>query len=550
LPAWAPPNLDLSTARARLTPEQAEAAGELLANMKDGFSVTLLDGVTGSGKTEVYFEAIAATLAKGKQALVLMPEIALTNHFIARCEQRFGAKPAEWHSGLSAPLRGRVWRAVAENQAKLVVGARSALFLPFPDLGLIVVDEEHDAGYKQEERVAYQARDMAVLRGSLGQFPVVLSSATPSVESLVNASQGRYRHIKLEQRYKAARLPDIAAIDMRVSPPERGKWLSPVLVEAIAETLARGEQALLFLNRRGYAPVTVCRNCGFKFECPNCSAWLVEHRFRHRLECHHCGKFVPIPKACPNCAAEHSLVPCGPGIERIAEEVAELFPDARRVLLSSDLPPGVSDLRETLREIEEREVDIVIGTQLVAKGHHFPGPALVGVVDADLGLAQADPRAAERTFQLLSQVTGRAGRDAIKGRGLIQSYMQEHPVIAALVSGDRDTFVEREIAARKEATMPPFGRLAALLVSAGSREAAESYAREVARAAPAAAKIHVLGPAEAPLAVIRGRHRYRLLVKAAREADLPAYLRLWLGAVPRPKGDVRLVVDVDPYSFL
>jgi primosomal protein N' (replication factor Y) len=337
---------------------------------------------------------------------------------------------------------------------------------------------------------------------------------------------------------------------MRANPPERGKWLSPVLVDAVAETLARGEQALLFLNRRGYAPVTVCRNCGFKFECPNCSAWLVEHRFRHRLECHHCGKFVPVPETCPKCGAEHSLVPCGPGIERIAEEVAERFPDAHRVLLSSDLTPNISDLRETLREIEEREVDIVIGTQLVAKGHHFPGLALVGVVDADLGLAQADPRAAERTFQLLSQVTGRAGREAIEGRGLIQTYMPEHPVVAALVSGDRDTFLEREIAERRKGMMPPFGRLAALLVSAGSREAAEGYARQVVRAAPAAAKIHVLGPAEAPLAVIRGRYRYRLLVKAAREADLQAYLRLWLGAVTKPKGDVRLVVDVDPYSFL
>jgi primosomal protein N' (replication factor Y) len=424
------------------------------------------------------------------------------------------------------------------------------VFLPFPDLGLIVVDEEHDQGYKQEERAAYQARDMAVLRGSLGRCPVVLSSATPSIESLVNTEQGRYRHIRLATRYKAAALPAIAAIDMRADPPARGRWLSPVLVNAVGETLKRGEQALLFLNRRGYAPVTLCRNCGYKFECPNCSAWLVEHRFRRRLECHHCGKFVPIPETCPHCGAEHSLVPCGPGIERIAEEVAELFPEARRALLSSDLTPGVSELRETLREIEEREVDIVVGTQLVAKGHHFPGLALVGVVDADIGLAHADPRAAERTFQLLSQVTGRAGREAIAGRGLIQTYMPEHPVIEALVSGDRDAFIAREIEARRAAAMPPFGRLAALLVTASSREAAEAHARAVARAAPAAAKIQVLGPAEAPLSVIRGRHRYRLLVKAAREADLQAYLRLWLAAAPRAKGDVRLTVDVDPYSFL
>jgi primosomal protein N' (replication factor Y) len=550
LPDWHAMPLDPSLARAELTPEQEAAARQLLENTGGGFAVTLLDGVTGSGKTEVYFEAIAAALSRGKQVLVLMPEIALTSQFIARCEARFGAKPAEWHSGVSAPQRGRVWRAIAENKAKLVVGARSALFLPFPDLGLIVVDEEHDQSYKQEERVAYQARDMAVVRGHLGGAPVVLSSATPSIESLVNASQGRYRHIRLGTRYKAAGLPDVAAIDMRASPPARGRWLSPVLVEAVAQTLDRGEQALLFLNRRGYAPVTLCRKCGFRFECPNCSAWLVEHRFRKRLECHHCGTFIPVPETCPNCGAEQSLVPCGPGVERIAEEIKELFPDARRVLLSSDLTPSIAELRETLREIEEREVDVVIGTQLVAKGHHFPGLALVGVVDGDLGLAQADPRAAERTFQLLNQVTGRAGRETIPGRGLIQTYMPEHPVMQALVSGDRDAFYAREIEARREAGLPPFGRLASLLVSAGSREAAEAYARVVALAAPPAAKIQVLGPAEAPLSVIRGRHRYRLLVKAAREADLQAYLRLWLGAVSKAKGDVRLVVDVDPYSFL
>ncbi len=624
LPDWHALPLDLSLKRAKLTAEQEDAARKLLADTSGGFTVTLLDGVTGSGKTEVYFEAIAAALARGRQVLVLMPEIALTGQFIARCEERFGARPAEWHSGVSAPLRGRVWRAVAENKAKLVVGARSALFLPFPDLGLIVVDEEHDQSYKQEERVTYQARDMAVVRGHLGQAPVVLSSATPSIESLVNAEQGRYRHIRLAQRFRTrssqespvhvhptrlgpdgvrpkapspsrggmkdvpapktpkpppggeepalgldprvdrrsrsgggpdARLdgtglPEIAAIDMRANPPERGRWLSPVLADAISETLQRGEQALLFLNRRGYAPVTLCRKCGFRFECPNCSAWLVEHRFRRRLECHHCGTFVPIPGTCPKCGAEHSLVPCGPGIERIAEEIAERFPDARRVLLSSDLTPSIGDLRETLREIEDREVDVIIGTQLVAKGHHFPGLALVGVVDGDLGLAQADPRAAERTFQLLNQVTGRAGRDAIPGRGFIQTYMPEHPVMQAIVSGDRDAFYEREIAARREAGLPPFGRLASLLVSGSSREAAETYARAVALAAPAAAKIQVLGPAEAPLSVIRGRHRYRLLVKAAREADLQAYLRLWLSQVPKPKGDVRLIVDVDPYSFL
>ena len=444
-----------------------------------------------------------------------------------------------------------MWRAVAENKAKLVVGARSALFLPFPDLGLIVVDEEHDPSYKQEERVTYQARDMAVLRGSLGGCPVVLSSATPSIESLVNANQDRYRHIRLGRRYKAASLPLLAAIDMRAA-STRARQVAVAGARRCSRRRlwARGEQALLFLNRRGYAPITVCRKCGFKFECPNCSAWLVEHRFRRRLECHHCGKFVPIPEQCPHCGAEHSLVPCGPGIERIAEEIAERFPDARRVLLSSDLTPGIADLRETLREIEEREVDVIVGTQLVAKGHHFPGLALVGVVDADLGLAQADPRAAERTFQLLHQVTGRAGREAIPGRGLIQTYMPEHPVMRRSGLGrSRRVLCARDRGAAQidHAAVRPARRAAC---HGERRDAVETYARAVARAAPPAAKIEVLGPAEAPLSVIRGRHRYRLLVKATREADLQAYLRLWLDAVPKTKGDVRLAVDIDPYSFL
>ncbi|WP_246810147.1 primosomal protein N' [Methyloligella sp. GL2] len=546
---WQAP-FDLAREHAPLSDAQDEAAKALLAQTGNGFSVSLLDGVTGSGKTEVYFEAIAKTLEQGKQALVLMPEIALTTQFIARCEARFGAKPAEWHSGMTSNMRGRVWRAIAQGDAKFVVAARSGLFLPFPDLGLIVVDEEHDQGYKQEDRVTYQARDMAVVRGNLGKIPVILSSATPSIESVVNAEAGRYAHIRLKSRYNAAQLPEIEPIDMRATPPERGRWLSPPLVEALAETLERGEQSLLFLNRRGYAPLTLCRNCGYRFECPNCSAWLVEHRFRRRLECHHCGTFIPIPDECPQCGAEDSLTPCGPGVERIDEEIATRFPEARRLILSSDQLTGIDELRRALREIEEGAVDIVIGTQLVAKGHHFPGLALVGVIDGDLGLAQADPRAAERTFQLLSQVTGRAGRAAIKGKGLIQTYMPEHPVLQALAKGDRDAFLAREIEARKTAGMPPFGRLASLLISSGLRDRAETYARDLARAAPPAAKILVLGPAEAPLAVIRGRYRYRLLVKAPREADMQTYLRLWLGNAPKPKGDLRLTVDIDPYSFL
>ncbi len=534
-----------------LTEDQARAARTLAESVEaQEFSVTLLDGVTGSGKTPVYFEAVAAALRTNKQALILLPEIALTRQFVQAFEQRFGCAPVEWHSDLTPRQRGQNWRAVAQCEARVVVGARSALFLPFPELGLIVVDEEHDQSFKQEDRVSYHARDMAVVRGSIGKFSVVLSSATPSVESLVNVQQGRYGHVALPRRYSGASLPRLEAIDLRKAPPEKGAWLSPVLVKAVENTLHEKQQALLFLNRRGYAPLTLCRACGFRFECPQCAAWLVEHRFRGQLRCHHCGFSMKAPETCPSCGVEDSLVPCGPGVERIAEEVRERFPDARTAILSSDLAPNVNALREVLDAIARGDADIIIGTQLVAKGHHFPQLATVGVIDGDLGLGQGDPRAAERTFQLLSQVTGRAGREQISGTGYIQTYMPEHPVLQALVSGDRDAFLTQEIAVREAAGYPPFGRLASLVVSATSLPQAMDYARMVAMRAPHAEIVRILGPAEAPLAVIRGRYRVRILVKAAREADIQAYVRQWLASTPSPKGSVRLSVDIDPYNFM
>lgn len=530
-----------------------QQAVEALRAAVDGavFSVSLVDGVTGSGKTEVYFEAVARLLERGRQALILLPEIALTSQFMDRFEGRFGCRPVEWHSALSGPERARVWRAAAGGEARVVVGARSALFLPFADLGLIVVDEEHDQGFKQDDRVHYQGRDMAVVRGRIGDIPVVLASATPSLESQVNARTGRYRHLLLPSRFSGNELPAITPIDLRRDPPEKGRWLAPPLETAIKETLASRQQTLLFLNRRGYAPLTLCRACGHRIDCPQCTAWLVEHRFRRRLNCHHCGFSLPLPEKCPKCGADESLVACGPGVERIAEEVQERFPEARVALLSSDLIPGLVEMREVIKRIEAGEADIIIGTQMVAKGHHFPLLSTVGVVDGDLGLAQGgDPRAAERTFQLLHQVTGRAGRSFAEGRGFIQTYMPDHPVMQAIVQGDREMFLEREIQQRQAALYPPYGRLAALVVSAREKEWAESYAREIARRAPPSERIQVFGPAEAPLAVVRGRHRWRLLVKAPRELDIQDYLRTWLAAIPEPKGDLRLSVDVDPYSFL
>ncbi len=534
-----------------LNPEQDDAAKSLADAVKAGtFSVTLVDGVTGSGKTEVYFEAVAEAVRAGRQALVLLPEIALTAEFLDRFETRFGTRPAEWHSDVTPKQRARVWRGVATGEVRVVVGARSALFLPFPDLGLIVVDEEHDPAYKQEDRVAYNARDMAVVRGHLAGFPVILSSATPSIESRHNADIGRYRRVVLPERAAGQALPELITIDMRRRGPERGRWLAPALVTAVSETLERGDQALLFLNRRGYAPLTLCRSCGHRFECPDCSAWLVEHRFRGVLTCHHCGYSMPTPQACPSCGDIDSLVACGPGVERIAEEAAERFEDARVLVLSSDLPGGTQRLRAELAAVARGEADVIIGTQLVAKGHNFPKLTCVGVIDADLGLASADPRAAERTFQLMSQVTGRAGRADGAGRGFLQTYMPEHPVMRALVSGDRENFYQTEIDARERASMPPFARLASIVISGLERSETESYARAFARAAPVDPQIRILGPAEPPLAVIRGRHRFRLLVHAPRSVDMQAFLRRWLEAGPRPRGNLRLAVDVDPLSFL
>jgi primosomal protein N' (replication factor Y) (superfamily II helicase) len=541
---------DPGHAKVDFSAEQARAVHSMHAAADGSFSVTLLDGVTGSGKTEVYFEAAARSLQRGRQALIMLPEIALTSQFMDRFKARFGCMPVEWHSALSPPERARAWRATATGEARVVVGARSALFLPYKDLGLIVVDEEHDGGFKQEDRVHYQARDMAVVRANLGKFPVILSSATPSIESHVNARTGRYSSVALPGRYSGAELPEIIPVDMRKEPPDKGRWLAPTVVGAIAETLAMKQQTLLFLNRRGYAPLTLCRSCGHRFDCPQCTAWLVEHRYRNRLNCHHCGFSLPLPEKCPKCGDLDSLVACGPGVERIAEEVRERFPEARLALLSSDLVPSLTEMREIIKTIEAGEADIVVGTQMVAKGHNFPQLATVGVVDGDLGLGTADPRAAERTFQLLHQVTGRAGRALTMGRGFVQTYMPEHPVMQAIITGNREAFLETEIRHRQAGLLPPYGRLAALIVSARDKELAELFARDVARHAPPAERIEVLGPAEAPLAVIRGRHRWRLLVKAPRELDLQAYLRAWLGALPKPPSDLRLSVDVDPYNFL
>ena len=552
----APPGIapDPAAAPVVLSPRQEAAASALRKAVRDaagaqGYSATLLEGVTGSGKTEVYFEAIAEAIRAGTQVLVLVPEIALTAQWIDRFAKRFGAAPAYWRNRMSVRERRLVWRGVAEGRVKVLLGVRSALFLPFPNLGLVVVDEEHDSTYKRADGVPFHARDMAVARAHLGGIPIVLASATPALETLANVERGRYRRIELPERHGGAVLPEVRLIDLRRHPPPPRRWMSDKLVEELGKTLAAGEQAVLFLNRRGYAPVTVCRRCGTKLQCPRCTAWMVEHRLAGRLQCHHCGHSMTPPKTCSSCGAEETLVACGPGVERLCDEVRQIFGAVRIAIMSSDEVRDASDAEAIVELMRQRKIDVLIGTQLVAKGHDFPLLTLVGVVDADLSLGGADVRASERTWQVLTQVAGRAGRAERPGRVLMQTYMPEHPVLRAIAAGDRAGFVAAEMEARRSAGYPPFGKLVAIILSAKEKERAERAGRDLVRAAPREEGVEVFGPAPAPIAVVRGLHRFRLLVKARKDVALQPLVRRWLAAVKQPSG-VRIKVDIDPYSFL
>ncbi|MFC3174687.1 primosomal protein N' [Novosphingobium bradum] len=548
------PPADPAHAQPDLSADQQEAADLFVEAVQAGtFQPFLLDGVTGSGKTECYFEGIAAAIATGRQVLVLLPEIALTQNFLRRFEARFGVPPVLWHSNLKASERRRAWRAIVRGGdhggAQVVVGARSALFLPYARLGLIVVDEAHEVSFKQDDGVRYNARDVAVIRARFEGIPVILASATPALESMQLAEAGVYRRIALAARFGGAQLPAIEVVDLRVAQPERQHWLSPPLVKALKDRLLRGEQSLLFLNRRGYAPLTLCRHCGYRFQCPNCTAWLVEHRLSRRLACHHCGHEVPTPEACPECATPDCMVACGPGVERIADEVAERFPEARLAVVTSDTLNSPGKIGEFVETVEAGMVDVIVGTQLVTKGYHFPELTLVGVIDADLGLEGGDLRAGERTYQQIAQVAGRAGRGEKPGEVLIQTRHPEAPVIAALASGDRDAFYQAEAESRRDAGAPPFGRWAAIIVSSEDEAEARDAARAIGGCAPRLPDLMVLGPAPAPMALLRGRHRYRLLVNARRSVQVQAIIREWLGGLTFPPG-VRVAVDVDPYSFV
>ena len=541
-----------------LSPAQADIARRLVADVGKGHRVTLLEGVPGAGKTEVYLEAITAALEQGGQVLVLLPEIALTAQVLERFARRFKRPVVAWHSELGSTRRRRLWRRIAEGKEPIVIGARSALFLPLPKLGLIVVDEEHDGSFKQEDGVPYQGRDMAIARARFEGCPIILSSATPALDTAFaagrvpgapSADENRARALHLPSRFGGATMPSIDLIDLRKDRPARGGWLSPGLREAIELTLQAGEQALLFLNRRGYAPLTLCRACGHRFSCPNCHAWLVHHRLRHRLLCHHCGYSRSEPEHCPACGTVDALTVCGPGVERLVDEVRTFLPNARAAIMTSDSPGSPAAAAELLHAMHDHELDLLIGTQIIAKGHHFPDLTLVGVIDGDLGLTGGDLRAAERQFQLLYQVAGRAGRAERPGRVMIQTHLPDHPVMQALAAGDKDRFYAEELAEREDAGLPPFGRLASLIVSGRDPGEVRKLAADMARTAPSEPGLRILGPAPAPIAMVRGRHRQRLLVMAADGVDLTAILRPWIARI-KPRGNLRLQIDVDPYSFL
>lgn len=545
------PTLDADYGGKELSQDQLVGAAALRAALRtDKYGTTLLKGVTGSGKTEVYLEAVAECLRMGRQALVLLPEIALSGEFINRVEARFGMKPAEWHSGVTMTERRRCWRMVGQGDAQMIVGARSALFLPFQNLGLIVVDEEHDTSYKQEDGVLYNARDMAVLRAAINGAQVVLASATPSLESWANAEAGKYQRLVLKSRFGPAVMPKMGAIDMRAENLPGGKWVSKALQVAITKRMEKGEQALVFLNRRGYAPITLCRACGNQIGCDDCDARMVEHRFLKRLMCHQCGETKPMPTVCPHCEAEDRLSAVGPGVERMGEEIAELFPDARIAVLSSDLYGSARAMKAHIEEIAQGGTDIIIGTQLVAKGHNFPKLTLVGVIDADLGLQGSDLRAAERTFQLMRQVAGRAGRAETPGEALLQTYQPEHPVIRSILAGDEEAFWAAEAGEREAAGVPPYGRMAGIILSSTNVQEVFDLGQDMARRDGPLRRIgaQVFGPAPAPIARVRGRHRVRLLVKAEKSAPLQRALAEWVGQF-KLRGELRMAIDIDPQSF-
>lgn len=539
-----------------LSPEQKNAVDVLSKKLGAGFSVSLLDGITGSGKTEVYFNVINEALKKPEaQVLIMLPEISLTGQFLSKFKDRFGILPVLWHSSVTKAQRRDNWKAIISGDARVIVGTRSSLFLPYKNLSLIVLDEEHDGSYKQEEGVIYQGRDMAVLKSMVDKIPIILASATPSIETINNVNLGKYSVVKLTSRFGSAVMPDVELIDMRQNQPAKeswGKaWLSSILVKQIEEKLSAKEQVMLYINRRGYAPLVLCGKCGHRIQCPNCNVYLTAHnKDDTRCCCHHCGYSMRLPKVCPKCQAEDSWTLCGPGIERIEEEVKNRFPTASVETISSDIITSQTRLNEIISKIAKSEVDIIIGTQILVKGHHFPNLTLVGVVDGDMSFSSSDLRANENTFQLLTQVSGRAGRDVKKGNVVIQTYNPENSVMQAIKNNDREAFVKQELIDRQNAMMPPFSKLGALILSSKNKLALENVCAKLRQKMPVGLdNIQVYGPIDSPLSYLKNNYRKRFLLVVDRKIKIQDILKRWVSMVNIPSS-VKLKVDIDPYNFM
>ena len=533
---------------AKLNPEQ-EIAFSAMRSHSEGGQVCLLDGTTGSGKTEVYFHLIAAALDAGQQVLVLLPEVSLLVDWQQRFLARFGYNPPAWHNGITPATRRKIWQKAATGQAEVIVGARSALHLPMQNLGLIIVDEEHDFSYKQEDGIPYHARDMAVVRGKIAKIPVVLASATPSLESLLNAQNQKYRHIDLPSRHQAASQPEIQLIDLNEHRLKASEWLSPPLLEALKETLEEKQQAVLFLNRRGFAPLLLCRGCGHRFDCPNCDVYLSEHLHpKPHLSCHHCAYRIPKPKQCPKCGLSTHLSSHGPGVERIIEDLTQDFPQARTFAATAETLNCPETIADFLHKMQNREIDIVVGTQIIAKGLDFPYLTLAGVIDADQALFGSNPRSAEQTWQLLHQIAGRTGRHHLAGRALLQTRKADDILFQSLQAMNRAAFIDQQSHVREMAKIPPFGRMAAFVVQSRDSRLAENTARTLANSCPNG-EHRLLGPTIAPISKLRGWYRWRLLLMSPRHVSLQPIAARMLAASP-PSYKVRIKIDVDPYNFV
>ncbi len=584
---------------------EQQVAADTIKHAHGTFEVFALDGVTGSGKTETYFEAIAHTLLQNKQVLVLLPEIALSSQWEHRFYDRFGFKPLVWHSEISPKNRNLIWAGVLHGTVSVVVGARSALHMPFDNLGLIVVDEEHDGAYKQQDTVLYNARDMAIVRAKKNMCPIVLASATPSMESWANIVGGRYTHLKLSKRHSGTQVATYTPIDITTEKMDKDCFITPTLLHHMQATFDKGLQTLLFLNRRGYAPLSLCRACGYRFQCKNCDSWLIHHKYNTykknlgkkllgkntlgkntlgkntlgkntlgkntlgkntlgkntlgkntlgknpsgaTLQCHHCAYTISPTNICPKCGATDTIHACGPGVERIYDEVQKHFPDAHIFIATADTMTTRKQARDFIENMQNGCIDIVIGTQIIAKGYDFENLHLVGVIDGDMALHGADLRAGETAFQLLHQVGGRVGRGNTEGCAFIQTANANHPVLQALMDNRRDTFLNTELQIRKIIQQPPFHRLANILVSGANPQLVEQTAKHLVHIAPHTTDMRILGPADPTIPLLCGKYRKKILVNAPKHITIQPILKNWIYGYQKPS-TIRIQIDIDPYSF-